>query len=130
MDGQGSLTTETRAQRSAAGALAAALRERGLAATVRRHWVVGAFNPAGEPGSADHDDGHGAGAGDEGGQAFGPGLRQEVRCTERPEGALWWFWVWWDGPAGSGPDLEPLCPADEIETAAQRTAAVLTVSPG
>ncbi|CNF62292.1 Uncharacterised protein [Mycobacterium tuberculosis] len=129
MDAQGSLTTETRSQRSAASALAAALQERGLAATVRRHGVVGAFNPAGElRGGADH--GAGDCVGDEGRQAFGPGLRQEVRCAERPGGALWWFWVWWDGPAGSGPDLEPLCPAGETETAAERIAAVLAVSPG
>ncbi|GAA1834945.1 hypothetical protein [Actinomadura chokoriensis] len=122
-----SLATETRSHGSAARALTAALKERGLAAAVRRHGVVWAFNPAGEPGAAG---GAGESAGDGGGQVFGPGLRQEVRCAERPGGALWWFWVWWDGSAGSGPDLEPLCPAGEIETAAERIAAVLAVSPG
>ncbi|TDC86760.1 hypothetical protein [Actinomadura sp. 7K507] len=126
MDAKGPLATETRSQRAAASALAAALQERGLAATVRRQGVVGAFNPEGASGV-----GGGAGdcAGDECRQGFGPGLRQEVRCAERPGGALWWFWVWWDGPAGSGPDLEPLCPAGEIQTAAERIAAVLAVSP-
>ncbi|MFI0409122.1 hypothetical protein [Actinomadura sp. 3N508] len=97
-----------------------------MAATVRRQGVVGVFNPAGEPAVGG---GAGDSAGDGGGRALGPGLRQEVRCAERQGGALWWFWVWWDGSGQSCPDLEPLCPAGEIETAAERIAAVLAVSP-
>ncbi|TDC45324.1 hypothetical protein E1281_30695 [Actinomadura sp. KC345] len=105
-------------------ALTAALKERGLVATVRRRGVVWVFGPVGEPGA----DGV---AGDEGEWVPGTGLRQEVWCAERPDGgALWWFWVWWDGAGGSGPDLEPLCPAGEIEAAAERIAVVLAASSG
>lgn len=126
MDAKDPLATQTRSQRAAASALAAALQEHGLAATVRRQGVVRASNPAEGPGTGRAADDC---AGDKCERTFGPGLRQEVQCAERPGGALWWHWVWWDGPAGSGPDLEPLCPAGEIQTAAERITAVLTVSP-
>ena len=101
--------------RSAALALVAALEARGLEADVWGHGAVRARNPAGEP-EAD----------DPRGQAFAPGLRQEVLCRPR-EGVLWWLWVWSGPTRTSPPDLEPLCPVTEVATAADRIARVLAV---
>lgn len=116
METRARLAAETRC--SAVGALAALLRERGLSATVQEHGAVLVFNPTAEPG-----------AGDLAGRALGPGLRQEVRCARGPGGAAWWFWVWWDATGQCAPELEPLCPADQPETAAARIVTVLAVSP-
>ncbi|WP_146778722.1 hypothetical protein [Actinomadura craniellae] len=58
-----------------------------------------------------------------------PGLRQDIACLRRDDagGALWWHWVW-SGPTRDAPgELEPLCPADEIETAAERITRVLAL---
>lgn len=103
--------------RDAALALVAGLERHGLVCHVLGHAAVLASNPAGEP---DPDDPRG--------QAFSPGLRQEVRC--RPHGAdqaLWWFWVWSGPTRQSRPDLEPLCPVTDAETAADRMRHVLAV---
>jgi len=101
---------------AAARALAARLEARGFGAVVMGHGAVGVWNPAGEP---DPDD--------RCGQLMSPGLRQEVRCGRRADGALWWFWAWSGPTRQSPPDLEPLCPIDEPEKAADRIAKVLAV---
>ncbi|MFF4241837.1 hypothetical protein ACFYYL_38735 [Actinomadura geliboluensis] len=116
METRGCLATET--QSAAAGALAALLRERGLIAAVQEHGVVMVSNPAAEQSAGDQAD-----------RALGPGLRQEVRCARGPGGAAWWFWVWWDATGQCPPELEPLCPADQPESAAARIATVLAMSP-
>ncbi|PKK12521.1 hypothetical protein [Thermomonospora sp. CIF 1] len=100
-------------------ALVSALEARGLVGAVYRGGVVRVLNPAGEP---------------DGGDPCGlmsPGLRQEVRCLRNPDdGALWWYWAWAGPTRQSPPDLEPLCPAADVETAADRIAKVLAVSSG
>ena len=101
--------------RQAALALVEALRARGLVAEVWGHGAVRVRNPAGEP---DSDDPRG--------QAFAPGLRQEVLCRPRG-GVLWWWWVWSGVTRSSPPDLEPLCPVTEVTLAADRIARVLAV---
>lgn len=101
--------------RQAALALVEALQARALVAEVWGHGAVRVRNPAGEP---DTDDPRG--------QAFAPGLRQEVLC--RPQaGVLWWWWVWSGATRSSPPDLEPLCPVTEVTLAADRIARVLAV---
>lgn len=104
-------------QCEATTALVTALQTRGLTATFTRHGSVLAKNPAGEPAAHDRL-----------GQLMSPGLKQEVVC--RPHGAdheLWWFWAW-TGPARkSPPELEPLCPIQDVEHAAERIARVLAV---
>ncbi|MFB4308738.1 hypothetical protein [Actinomadura sp. GTD37] len=110
------------AWRPAALALVEALTGRGLVAQVWGHGAVRVRNPAGEP---DTDDLRG--------QAFAPGLRQEVVCR-RHDGELWWWWVWSGSSRKSPPELEPLCPVADTTTAADRIARVLAVpfasSPG
>jgi hypothetical protein len=81
-----------------------------------RHGAVRVWNPAGE---ADPNDRRG--------QLMSPGLRQEVQCGRRADGGLWWFWVWSGPTRKSPPDLEPLCPIDETEKAADRIVKVLAV---
>lgn len=60
-----------------------------------------------------------------------PGLRQDVMLQQAPDGGLVWCWVWEPqrpdkhGAAVPPPDIEPLCPADDIDEAARRIAAVL-----
>jgi hypothetical protein len=73
-----------------------------------------------------------ASADDPRGQAMSPGLRQQVACLRRDDGRSRWWWFWtWPGPtADSPPDLEPLCPAEDIGTAAQAIARVLAVPGG
>ena len=98
-------------------ALVAALQARGLVGTVAALGVVRAFNPAGEPD-----------CGDVRGRMMSPGLRQEVQCRRNlVDGALWWYWAWAGPTRQSPPDLEPLCPAADIEMAADRIAKVLAV---
>ncbi|CNF22113.1 Uncharacterised protein [Mycobacterium tuberculosis] len=101
--------------RSAALELVASLEARGLVAEVSGLGAVRVHNPAGEP---DTDDPQG--------QAFAPGLRQEVVCRRR-EGELWWWWVWSSPTRKSPPDLEPLCPVVETTRAADRITRVLAV---
>ena len=55
-----------------------------------------------------------------------PGLRQDVECRLNG-GVPWWFWAWSGANRDSPPDLEPLCPADQIEAAADRIARVLAL---
>jgi hypothetical protein len=96
-------------------ALASALIQRGLHVTVGRDATVEARHP-GVAGSTVV------------GRALCPGLRQTVALRPH-EGALWWQWVW-SGPARDAPpELEPLCPAVEIERAAERIAVVLALEP-
>lgn len=103
------------AWRPAALALVEALKRRGLDAQVYGHGAVRASNPAGEP---DPDDPRGA--------LMHPGMQQEVLCR-RHEGVLWWLWVWAGPTRQSPPELEPLCPLLETDTAADRIARVLAV---
>lgn len=56
-----------------------------------------------------------------------PGLRQEVACRPGEAGVLWWFWVWSGPTRQSPPEYEPLCPADQVERAAEWIARVLAV---
>lgn len=100
----------------AARALVALLSARGLGAVVLGHGAVRVWNPAGE-----------ADASDKRGQAMSPGLRQELQCGRRADGGLWWFWVWSGPTRQSPPDLEPLCPIEDAETAAARIEKVLAV---
>ncbi|GAA0287127.1 hypothetical protein GCM10009527_098120 [Actinomadura nitritigenes] len=100
----------------AARALVALLAARGLGAVVLAHGAVRVWNPAGE-----------ADASDKLGQAMSPGLRQELQCGRRADGVLWWFWVWSGPTRQSPPDLEPLCPIGDAETAAARVDKVLAV---
>ncbi|WP_433325253.1 hypothetical protein [Spirillospora sp. CA-294931] len=104
-----------RAWRAAALALVGALERRGLEARLCGNGAVRVTNPAGEPDP-----------GDPLGHAMHPGMRQEVLCR-RHDGALWWLWAW-AGPARqSPPELEPLCPLWDTETAAGRISHVLDV---
>ncbi|MEU5989230.1 hypothetical protein ABZ806_09640 [Spirillospora sp. NPDC047418] len=93
----------------------AELERLGLVAEVRASGVVRVRNPAGEP---DPDDPQG--------QAFAPGLGQEVVCCRR-DGVLWWWWVWPGPTRTSSPELEPLCPIADIVTAVARIARVVAV---
>ena len=65
-----------------------------------------------------------------------PGLIQQVELCELSDRGLWWCWIWSPlRPAVRGaptppPEREPLCPADDIEDAAHRIAAVLALHEG
>ena len=60
------------------------------------------------------------------GEALNPGLSQTVECsTAEADGRLWWWWLWSGPTRDAPPELEPLCPADEIDLAADRIARVL-----
>ncbi|RSN59572.1 hypothetical protein [Actinomadura sp. WAC 06369] len=100
---------------SAALALAKEVQARDLEVVAVRPGSVRVRNPAGEP---DKDDPQG--------QAFSPGLRQEVVCRDRG-GVLWWWWVWSGPTRDSCAELEPLCPVADVATAADRLARVLAV---
>ncbi|GAA3219985.1 hypothetical protein [Actinocorallia longicatena] len=64
------------------------------------------------------------------GRAMNPGLRQEVTCQPDAAGVPWWFWVW-QGPTRDAPgELEPLCPAANLEWAAERITRVLAMPEG
>ncbi|GLW67288.1 hypothetical protein Arub01_55310 [Actinomadura rubrobrunea] len=100
-------------------ALVEELQARGLVSQTYRDGAVLVWNPAGEP-----DGGNPRGL-------VSPGLRQEVRCRRNPDDdALWWYWAWAGPTRQSPPDLEPLCPAVAVETAADRIAKVLAVHSG
>ncbi|GAA4130775.1 hypothetical protein [Actinomadura keratinilytica] len=98
-------------------ALVEELQARGLVGAVYRGGVVRVLNPAGEP---DRSDPY---------ARVSPGLRQEVQCLRNPDdgGAPWWYWAWAGPTRQSPPDLEPLCPATDAATAAERIAKVLEV---
>jgi hypothetical protein len=98
--------------------LAAALRDRDL-----RVAINGASLKASNP-AASTDDPRG--------RAMNPGLTQDVMLRRAPDGGLMWCWVWEPRRSAecgaaipSPPDVEPLCPADDIDEAARRIAAVL-----
>jgi hypothetical protein len=97
-------------------ALAAALEKQGLQVSQVSQSVLLAANPA-------------ASADDPRGQAISPGLNQQVTCLRYHDGLnrWWWFWTWPHPTDDSLPDLEPLCPAESTETAAQAIARVLAV---
>ncbi|MDL4815992.1 hypothetical protein [Actinomadura opuntiae] len=101
--------------RAAALALVDALERRGLDAHVHGIGAVRVSNPAGDP---DPNDPRGA--------LMHPGMRQEMVCRHH-EGALWWLWVWSGPTRQSPPELEPLCPLLDTDTAAERIARVLAV---
>ncbi|WP_131939446.1 hypothetical protein [Actinomadura bangladeshensis] len=103
------------AWRPAALGLVAELERLGLVAEVRGSGLVRVHNPAGGP---DPDDPQG--------QAFAPGLGQEVVCRRR-DGVLWWDWVWPGPSCTSPPELEPLCPVADVVTAVTRIARVVAV---
>lgn len=73
----------------------------------------------------------GVGGIDAAGRAMSPGLGQQIVLEERPERGLCWCWVWpaWR-PAERGtptpePEIEPICPADDVDFAAARIANVV-----
>jgi len=99
--------------------LAAELMARGLATTTRVGHMVTARNRALDP-PAD----------DQRARLLSPGLIQPVVCGPHADtGEIWWFWVWSGLTPDDPPEYEPLCPAEEIRTAARRIAAVLAVMP-
>jgi hypothetical protein len=109
------ITSQSAISDNPALALVAELEQRGLIAQAQGHGVVWARNPAGDP---KH--------GDPRGRALSPRLQQEVVC--RPLGSsLWWLWAWSGVERDSPAELEPLCPAWQVETAAERIAHVLAV---
>lgn len=99
-------------------ALVTALETNGLVTRVPVPGAVHVLNPDGEPDPECPA-----------GPVTGAGLRQEVRCERWVDGTLWWFWAWAGMTRQSPPDLEPLCPADEPERAADRIAKVLGARP-
>jgi hypothetical protein len=104
------------AWRTKAGELIELLQARGLVAVLDRHCAVLVHNPVAPPELECP-----------GGGVSVPGLRQEVRCAQHADGALWWYWVWWDADRRAQSELEPLCPLDRTQTAADRIAAVVAV---
>lgn len=53
-------------------------------------------------------------------------LWQEVVCAPDSLGAPWWFWVW-AGEERSGPqDVEPMCPAADLDQAVKKIGKVLS----
>jgi len=63
------------------------------------------------------------------GVVLSPGLVQTVACRPHADGGLWWHWVWLERE-NDAPEYEPLCPAAEVETAAERIGRVLAVGDG
>ncbi|GAA2456919.1 hypothetical protein GCM10010191_90580 [Actinomadura vinacea] len=100
----------------AARALTTRLKASGLAVVVLGYGAVRVWNPAGAP---DPDDKRG--------QLMSHGLQQEVRCGRRADGRLWWFWVWSGPTRDAPPELEPLCPLEDVEMAAGLIVKVLAV---
>ncbi len=99
--------------------LGAALAARGLAVTMQAGSMVTARNRAADPPQEDQR-----------ARVLSPGLVQPVVWGPREDtGDDWWFWVWAGPTRDAEPEYEPLCPADEIETAADRIAAVIAVAP-
>lgn len=106
--------------------LAAALKKIGLEVVSENINSLMASNPA-----LDGDGPGESGRGGAGGYSVSPGLKQEVACLPNADSGnrLWWFWVWPGITKTSPPDLEPLCPAAGINTAAVAIARVLAVLP-
>jgi hypothetical protein len=98
-------------------ALGEELIRRGFTVTTRAGGMVSARNGAADPPS-----------GDSLARAMSAGLIQPVMCGPREgDRELWWFWVWSGPTRDAPPDYEALCPADQIETAAEKIARVLAV---
>lgn len=99
------------------GALAAALERRGLTARVGAGALV-AGNPA-----VSHTE-------DPRGRTMNPGLFQHVVLAGTEDGTPYWHWCW-AGPQRDSPlEMEPMCPAEEVEHAADLIAKVLRLDAG
>jgi hypothetical protein len=104
---------QERAIRTHLDELAAALRSRGLAVRVGTSALM-AWNPA----ASATDDPRG--------QAMNPGLSQYVAIA--PDGgSLNWYWCWTGSTRDAPLETEYMCPAEEIERAADLVARVLHV---
>lgn len=98
------------------GELAAALTARGLGVRVdERGGRITARNAA-----AETDDPRG--------RAMNPGLSQDVVLSVHDDESLHWYWAWTGARRGAPAEYEYLCPAEEIETAAAKVAAVLRLA--
>lgn len=53
-------------------------------------------------------------------------MKQALVLAEH-DGGLWWHWCWTDAGSNVPPELEPMCPADDVDEAARRIANVLSV---
>lgn len=53
-------------------------------------------------------------------------MRQPIVLREH-QGGLWWHWLWADEGRNIPPELEPMCPADDVDEAARRIVNVLSV---
>jgi hypothetical protein len=95
-------------------ALVRALEIRDLIAEASRNSLL-VRNPAGSPDENEPL-----------GQLLSPGMRQEVICLPLDDdGDLWWFWCWMGPEPRSAPELERMCPAVDVELAADRIASVI-----
>jgi hypothetical protein len=112
----GADTSTGNSQQDYAADLISALTKRGINATPTGRSAVVAKNIMAEPAGDDPR-----------GQLMSPGLRQEVICRPRSDSALWWHWVWSGPDRNSPPEYEPLCPIEDVETAAARITRVLAV---
>lgn len=97
-------------------ALRTELTERGLAADVYGSMVWAANRAADPPGE------------DPRAVQLSPGMRQAVVCRPDPEGALLWWWIWPAFRDNLPADMEPLGPATDVTTAADRIIRVLRLN--
>lgn len=112
-DALGGAARQERVIRTRLEELAAALKSRGLTVRVGTSALM-AWNPA----ASATDDPRG--------QAMNPGLSQYVAIAP-DDGSLSWYWCW-TGPTRDAPlETEYMCPADEIDRAADLIARVLRV---
>lgn len=105
-----------RQARGACAALADALTERGLHITYLRADLLLALKPVAVCGRAST-------------QLRTTGLKQLIACRPQPadDGRLWFWWVWALAHDHLPVELQPLCPATQVATAATRVTAVLAV---
>ncbi|GAA0333001.1 hypothetical protein NE235_13320 [Actinoallomurus spadix] len=95
--------------------LTAALVDRGLVAEVFGARMVWAKNPAADPPSGEPQ-----------AAAMSPGLRQAVVCQhDQHSGGLAWYWLWSGTTRDAPPEAEYLCPAEDVNQAADRITRVL-----
>jgi hypothetical protein len=111
--------------------LTTALADRGLVVKVLQREREGHGAPAGKQALALVVTNPGVTGIDAVGRAMNPGLGQQIVLEEWPERGLCWCWVWpaWR-PAERGmpvpePEIEPICPADDVDFAAARIANVV-----
>jgi hypothetical protein len=98
-------------------ALGEELMRRGFAVITRAGHMISARNRAADPPP-----------GDARARLMSRGLIQPVVCGPREgDQELWWFWVWSGPTRDAPPEYEALCPAAEIDTAAEKIARVLAV---